>query len=42
MRAGKLNPSVDFNTFYVGEEAVNLGLADGIETYHSAFSKVSL
>jgi ClpP class serine protease len=33
---------VDLNGFYLGEEAVKLGLADSIDTYHSAFGKVSL
>ena len=41
-RYGKLNHTADLTNFYLGEEAVELGIADSIETHHSAFSKLSI
>jgi ClpP class serine protease len=41
-RASQLRGEIDLNNFYLGEEAVKQGLADAVDTYHSAFGKLSL
>jgi len=42
MRGSKLTSQVDLTNFYVGEEAVKFGLADGIDSPHQAFGKLSI
>ena len=42
MRGSKLSGSVDLSNFYVGEEAVKVGLADSIDNPHQAFGSLSI
>lgn len=37
-----ISEGVELNRYYFGEEAVKNGLADEVDSYHNAFSRISL
>ena len=42
LRAGKLSESIDLSSYYIGEEAVNNGLADAVDSYHRVYGTFNL
>ena len=42
MRKGKINNEINFNNFYIGRQAVRLGLADEVDRIHLALAKQNL
>ena len=38
----KLSESIDLSSYYIGEEAVNNGLADAVDSYHRVYGTFNL